>query len=57
MANTIIMRSNKAGLADFKGGWTSIRKDGEVYLVEVDRAQYDAMPNSDLYPFDARQGV
>ena len=52
MAKTIIMRSNNPGLADFKGGWTSIRKDGDTYLVEVDRAQYDAMPFSDLCPFD-----
>ena len=55
MAKTIIMRSNKPGLANFKKGWTSIRKDandGDFYLVEVNKAQYDAMPYSDLCPFD-----
>ena len=52
MAKTIIMRSNKPGLENFKNGWTSIRKDGDIYLVEVNKSQYDAMPYSDLCPFD-----
>lgn len=52
MANTITMISNKPGLKNFKGGWTSIRKDGDFYRVEVNKSQYDAMPYSDLCPFD-----
>lgn len=53
MAKTIIVRSNKPGLADFVGGFTSIRKDGDdMFLVEVNKAQYDAMPYSYLYPFE-----
>ena len=55
MAKTIIMISNKPGLKNFKGGWTSIRKDGDFYRVEVDMAQYEAMPYSDLCPFDDEQ--
>ena len=45
MAKTIIMRSNKPGLADFKGGWLSIRKDGDMFIVELNEEQYDAMWN------------
>ena len=41
MTTTIIVRSNKSGLADFKGGWISIRKSGKTFVVELTEEQYD----------------
>lgn len=39
---TIIVRSNKSGLADFICGWLSIRKDGNMFVIELNEEQYNA---------------